>query len=351
MVTVKELKEQCKKRGIKGYSKLKKKELEQVLKQKPQSTADKKVDDSGKKPRCPKGFRRSKKTGNCEKTEKSSKEKTKKLKHHTEKVSQEKSQKGSSETSPKIDKDIPILSYKIGEPISKKEAMEAFIKNSVHLKQGQVFVDPITLDQYEKKDLVELKENDEIMSKETFHELLDRNMTTWCGKENVGFKSPIDGTIFGNLVLYNYNPNVVKKDGKIIDAGFFPQKPGTLSIQEGKSYFTLTYKSYRFYIPNTSKGKVLLCMMKDAFKKGNLFAFSNSGRIRHGRVHKKTSLHGAHGFPDEGYVDRCLGELNALGSSPYIYSFSKDKNYEIGVDPYPKEKRWKIQLIKSTFDK
>ncbi len=322
MATVKELKEQCKKKGIKGYSKLKKKEIEQLLKknkgvEKPQGVVQ-------KKPRCPKGFRRNKKTGNCEKIEKN-KQKVSKSKVPQLKETKQKQQK--------VEKDIPILSYKIGEPISKKEALKEFVKKNVNLKQGQVFVDPISLDQFEKKDLVELKESDEIMSKESFEEYLDKNKTTWCGKQNIGFKSP-NNTIFGNLVLFNYDPA----------GGFNPQQPGTLLIHEGKDYFTLQYKNYRFYIPNTLKGKLLLCMMKDAFKKGNLFAFSKSGTIRHGRIHKKTSLHGSHGFPDPGYIDRCLGELNALGSSPYIYSFSNDKNCEIGVDPYPEEKRWKIKM-------
>jgi len=78
MTTVKELKEQCKKKGIKGYSKLNKKGLEQLLKKNhspKNSEAVKKPDV--KKPRCPKGSRRNPKSGECEKTEKKGKEQKK----------------------------------------------------------------------------------------------------------------------------------------------------------------------------------------------------------------------------------------------------------------------------------
>ena len=141
---------------------------------------------------------------------------------------------------------------------------------------------------------------------------------------------------FGNLVHFNYNPH----------DGFCPQRNGTLFIQlvNNNKFFRLEYKRYRFYLPNTEYGKLVLCMMKDAFKKGNLFALTKEGHIRHGRIHKKTSLHGTYGFPDAGYTARVLGELNLLGSSPYTYQYSKDKNCDIGTDPYPEEKRWKIQF-------
>lgn len=240
----------------------------------------------------------------------------------------------------KVPKDVQILDYAIGTPVSKSQALKNFLCPEVKVKKQQLtsdglYLDPITLQELPVKDLVQLKETGEIMSRESFEEYINNNTTTWCGKQSVGFKSP-DGTIFGNLVRFNYNPH----------EGFCPQKNGTLFIQltDYNKFFKLEYKNYRFYLPNTKDGKLVLCMMKDAFKKGNLFAFTKGGHIRHGRIHKKTSLHGTYGFPDAGYTARVLGELNLLGSSPYIYQYSNDKNCDIGTDPYPEEKRWKIQM-------
>ena len=245
-----------------------------------------------------------------------------------------------------VPKDIAILDFGIGRPINRDEAYKNFLCPRVVAKKQSLtsqglFKDPITLQQLPLHDMIQLRESGEIMSKESFEDYyLNPNITEWCGKPNVGFKSP-DGTLFGNLVLYNFDKR---------PDGFFPQKPGTLFIKliSRKKYFELTYRAesgqkLSFYIPNSANGIVLLCMMKDAFKKGNLFAFSQSGRIRHGRIHKKTSLTGIYGFPDDTYIERALAELNAIGSSPYAYQFSNDKSYEIGRDPYPEEKRWKIE--------
>ena len=240
----------------------------------------------------------------------------------------------------KYPKDVQILDYSIGTPVSKAQAFKNFLCPEVKVKKQQLtsdglYLDPITLQELPIKDLVQLKETGEIMSRESFEEYVNNNTTTWCGKKSVGFKSP-DGTIFGNLVHFNFNPN----------EGFCPQRNGTLSIKlvNNEKFFRLEYKNYYFYLPNTEDGKLVLCMMKDAFKKGNLFALTKAGYVRHGRIHKKTSLTGTFGFPDAGYTARVLGELNLLGSSPYTYQFSKDKNCDIKSDPYPAEKRWKIQF-------
>lgn len=84
--------------------------------------------------------------------------------------------------------------------------------------------------------------------------------------------------------------------------------------------------------------------MKDAFKKGNLYALSWNGRVRHGRVHKKTSLSGtSHTYPDDTYLQRVSGELSALGSTPFLYQFSEDPTYSPYKDPYPSETRFVIK--------
>lgn len=242
-----------------------------------------------------------------------------------------------------VSEDIQILNYGIGKPISVREAMKHFLCEKVNVKKQDLtadglYLDPITLQELPLTDMVQLRSTGEIMSREVFETyFVNPNTKKWCGKENVGFKSP-NGTVFGNLVLYNYDES---------EGGFFPQKPGTLTITNvsKNQFYRLTYRGFSFYIPHTKEGTVLLCMMKDAFKKGNLFAFSKNGRIRHGRIHKKTSLTGTYGYPDSTYIDRALGELNLLGTSPYVYQFSNDKSYSVGVDPYPAEKRWKISYV------
>lgn len=77
MVKVAQLKSRCKELGLKKYSKLKKAELEQLLKKHEQGKSEgknkivqkqpKDVDLKKKKlPRCPNGYHRNKKTGQCE---------------------------------------------------------------------------------------------------------------------------------------------------------------------------------------------------------------------------------------------------------------------------------------------
>jgi hypothetical protein len=330
MTTVKKLRELCKQKGITGYSNKKKSELEKILADFDSGKTKKKVTVVELRKKC-----REKKKKNCSKLKK------KELEQVLQKTSPEKQKKH-------VPKDVEILDYSIGKPVSIKDAKMHFVKKTITFKEGQLtkqgkYLDFITLQQYDPSDLVQLRESDEIYSKETFNEIIHRNKTTWCGKESVGFKSPNNNTtIFGNLVLFNYNDE------------FLPQKPGTLKIKVTPNFFELSYVNFRFvngqsvlfYIPNNKDGLLLLCIMKDAFKKGNLFGFSKSGRVRHGRIHKKTSKTGIRGFPDKTYIERAIGELNLLGSSPYIYSFSHDKNFTVDGDPYPAEKRWKIIVSK-----
>lgn len=259
-------------------------------------------------------------------------------------------------------KDIPILNYHLGLPISKKEAEHNFIEKDIKIdrlspkKRSQyynasdnLYLDVINFQWLPESEFVQLKETGELLEKNIFNEYIQNNKTIWCGKQNIGFKSPSD-YIFGNLVLYNYD-----------NIDFFPQKSGTLYISKIKNtnnipcykkngiyiypefYFLLSYSGYYFYLPDTEDGRIVLCLMKDAFKKGNLFAFPKYSTIpRHGRIHKKTTLMGIYGYPDDTYLERVIGELNSLGSSPFTYQFSNDPYYIIENDPYPLEKRFKI---------
>lgn len=256
--------------------------------------------------------------------------------------------------------DVPLLEYKIGQPISKQEAIRAFVETTIDIQkvppQQRDMIDPktnmvtdiITLQEAPLSQYVQLKESGELLSHASWPSFLSTHTTKWMGKESVGFKSPLTGVLMGNLVSFNFD-----------QAQFFPQRPGMLTIQRIPNtsrisisrktpvvpsfFFQLSYLGHRSYVPDTKEGRILLGLMKDAFKKGNLYALSKSGRVRQGRVHKKTSLTGTYGYPDDHYLDRVSGELSAIGSTPFIYQFSEDAEYEPSKDPYPQEKRFTLR--------
>jgi hypothetical protein len=251
---------------------------------------------------------------------------------------------------PLLPMDIPVYVYSLGRPIDRKEAVTSFIESRLDLEkippsykalvdtQKNSFYDIIELEEIPLENVVQLKHTGELMSKTTFLEFIERNTTQWGGYESVGFKSP-GGTVFGNLVKYNYD---------MIE--FFPQHHGTLSIRRIKNfrlipsqekpsrvvpdaYFELRYMNYISYLPDTPDGRVVLGLMKDAFQKGNLYAFSKNGRIRHGRIHKKTQMSGSvYGYPDDTYLQRVEEELAMLGSSRFVFQFS---DTVCGSVPYP----------------
>jgi len=273
------------------------------------------------------------------------------------------------------DKDIDIMDYKLGLPISRREAFDNFfnIGNSIDksiipkeqhglIKRG-MFTDPISMEEVPIQFVLQLKQCGTIMSRESLDSLIDSTKTVWQNKENVSFKSPVTNTIYGNLVSYNYNDD------------FLPQKNGILIIVSVKSsipvkdtkkspaiseWYEITYikpdrTPYTFrstampvklYYPQNDVGTKIVTLLCDCFKKGNLFAFDNTGQIRHGRVHKKTSLaNDEFGYPDDTYEMRITGELMSLGSTPYTSFFGKHKSIWENVtftDPYPDETRWVI---------
>lgn len=258
---------------------------------------------------------------------------------------------------PHVIKDVNILEYHIGLPISVQEARDHFIEKTIDFEKvpknqkelintetGNM-LDSISLQQKPLSDYIQLRNTGELMTRETFEELLKLHKTTWQGKESVGFKAPESGAIFGNLVAFNFD-----------NKSFFPQKPATLFISRVPNhlripsdkdtipdyYFQLHYMSHVSYLPDTEEGRHVLGLMKDAFKKGNLYALSSRGNVRHGRIHKKTSLSGTYGYPDDTYLVRVSGELHALGSTRFIYQFSWDEKYAPEKDPYPDEKRFPI---------
>jgi hypothetical protein len=264
---------------------------------------------------------------------------------------------------PLVMKDVDVLEYNLGQPVSVKEARCVFLRPEINVDsvpkdqrqlldlEKKTMMDFITLQETPLVDFVQLQVTGELMTRENFEEMLTRNTTRWCGKQSVGFKTP-GGGIFGNLVLYNYD-----------ELSFFPQKPGTLristvpNVEEIPSerhpkvvvplqYFRLEYYGKVSFLPDTPEGRRVLGLMKDAFKKGNLYAFDRYGYIRNGRVHKKTSLSGtAWSYPDDTYLQRVSGELSALGSTPFLYQFSDDPNYEPEKDPYPLETRFRFDFV------
>lgn len=263
-----------------------------------------------------------------------------------------------------IARDIDCIDSTLGKCISKSMAAKQFLNPRVDISKipseqydlvdfvKKTYIDPITLQQQSLDSLtvVQIRESGEIMTRDTFNDIVNRNVQKWQGKENVGFKSI--NTIIGNPVLFNYDEE---------PHGFFRQKPGTLTISriDNKQkfpsakgiipthYFMLRYFNYTFYLPDTVAGRRVLFMMKDAFKKGNLLAYSDDGYVRNGRVHKKTSLYGGstkYGYPDDYYLDRVIGELTDLGSSLYTYRHSQDPYFRLSADPYPDEKRFLIDF-------
>jgi hypothetical protein len=264
---------------------------------------------------------------------------------------------------PIVIKDVDVLEYNLGQPVSVKEAHRVFLRSDIDVEkipkdqkdhldlENKTMMDFITLQETPLSDFVQLQVTGELLTRENFEEMVQHNTTRWCAKQSVGFKTP-GGGILGNLVLYNF-------DGK----SFFPQKPGTLRISTvpnvaqvpsethpkvvvPSKYFRLEYFGKSSFLPDTSEGRRVLGLMKDAFKKGNLYAFDRYGYVRNGRIHKKTSLSGtAWSYPDDTYLQRVSGELSALGSTPFLYQFSDDPHYTPQKDPYPLETRFRIEFV------
>lgn len=262
-----------------------------------------------------------------------------------------------------IEQDIDCLPPLLGHPIPPARAAHDFSATKIDFEKipriqkdmvdmtTRTFTDPITLQQQSFDDIVQLKESGELLSRDTLNDLLTRNTTTWCGTQNVGFFSPITNTMLGNPVSYNFDMSE-----------FFPQPPSILSITRIKNlgkipsskkplvvpdhYFQFRYlNNLVFYLPDTPDGRKIFFLFKDAFKKGNLFAVDKTGYIRHGRIHKKTSLgKGTHAFPDDTYIERVYGELRSIGSTLFTYRHSEDKVFELSADPYPKEKRFQLKF-------
>lgn len=250
----------------------------------------------------------------------------------------------------------------LGQPVSVAEANRIFIETTLDIEKVPKYqrdlmnpltntvMDMITLQEMPLSEFVQFRVTGELVTRDTFCDLVQRNTTQWMGKESVGFKTPDMGALLGNLVSYNFD----KQD-------FFPQVPGTLSIRSVPNisrtpsqtrptrvvpiqFFRLEYRGHVSFLPDTPEGRIVLGLMKDAFKKGNLYALSRNGRVRHGRVHKKTSISGiSHSYPDDSYLQRVSGELSALGSTPFLYQFSNVPTYLPHVDPYPLETRFSIQ--------
>ena len=263
---------------------------------------------------------------------------------------------------PFVAKDIDVAEYNLGFPVSANEVRQKLVSSSIEVAripkeqkdllnlEKKTLLDVITLQQTPLSEFVQVRDTGELMTRDTLEDFIQRNTTTWRGKESVGFKTP-SGAILGNLVSYNFD-----------HTDFFPQPPGVLTISRVPNhdgvasqlrptvlvpthFFRLEYKDHVSFLPDHAEGRVVLGLMKDAFKKGNLYAVSPTGRVRHGRVHKKTAVRGtSHSYPDETYLQRVSGELRALGSTPFLYQFSADPEYTPKQDPYPDEKRFTFRM-------
>lgn len=265
-------------------------------------------------------------------------------------------------------KDIDTVDGLLGKTIDPSQAASLFLEKEIvmskvprsqrdliHVKKN-TFLDPITLQQQTLDNVVQIRESGELMTRETFHEFVKNNTSTWRNKKNVGFFTPITNTMIGNPTLYNFD-----------NVDFFPQKPGVLTvtfvpnkqkIPSSKKpyivpshYIKMEYQTLTFYLPYTPAGVKVFFLFKDAFKKGNLFAVDKTGYIRHGRVHKRTALgaSSSHSFPDDTYLERVSGELASLGSTLYTYMHSQDKKFDLYADPYPDETRFKINIKRNSL--
>lgn len=257
--------------------------------------------------------------------------------------------------------DLDTIPSTLGHPLDTSTAM-TLIRQDIDVSKipdeqkssidvsTRTLVDQILLQQIPFSECIQIRHTGEILSRETFNLLLQNNKTIWIGKESIGFKTPRLQTLFGNLVSYNYDLQ-----------NYFPQKAGTLTITSVMNsgrvpcqdkpdrivpshYFRLDYFGHTSYLPDTKEGRRVLALMKDAFKKGNLYGFSRKGRVRQGRIHKKTTLQGTYGYPDNTYLERVTGELRSLGSSPFTFQFAPNASWDPATDPYPKEKRFVLRF-------
>jgi len=266
--------------------------------------------------------------------------------------------------------DLDMLNYKIGQPISRQEAYRHFIRDRVDVSKapevqkdqitGDRLLDFITMEEVPLSECVQLCQDGYILTRESFRELVEKNTQQWQGKENVGFQSPETGTLYGNLVLYNYNDEFLPQKDGVLRISTVPNTSGILykkAMPAPERWFMSCYtrKNGRpytwarngrpacFYVPDNEEGRLILMLYIDAFKKGNLFAFLYGDSVRLGRVHVKIDLHGrSHNFPDETFDDRTAGELSKNGVSPDTLFLNHNTGRFVPRDPYPAEKRWLV---------
>jgi hypothetical protein len=278
-------------------------------------------------------------------------------------------------------KDISIFENTIGFPVSRTEAIAKFFnKNAINMKilpssqkdlvllEQQKITDPITLEEVELKDCWQFIEDGYIIPIKSALELIDKNITTWLDKESVGFKNPLSGCIYGNLVSYNYDYTVYfpQADGKLhISLMKYPKKVLIKDNEKTDTFITLSFKKdggtyYKFaasgndviiYYPYTKDGKKIVMLMIDCFLKKNLFGMSKDGYVMNGRVHKKTIIENTkqlpYGYPDNGYDTRVMGELYDLGSTPYIVAETEIHRYKEYIE---RPLRIKDIQLKELFD-
>lgn len=110
----------------------------------------------------------------------------------------------------------------------------------------------------------------------------------------------------------------------------YPESNGTYHItfnMPGNSDLGYQGRTVVAYLPVTSKGKIVLYMLKKAFDNNILFRLDTSNTtgvygIVFSSIHLKTSQIGPYGYPDEGYLDRTIEALIANGIT---YSFGSRK--------------------------
>lgn len=112
-------------------------------------------------------------------------------------------------------KDVDVLEYNLGRPVSVAEANRVFLESRVDIDkvpkyqrdlvntQGNTVTDLITLEERPLSEFIQLCVTGELVTRETFQDLVRRGTTRWMGEESVGFKTPGMGAISSRSTLTN----------------------------------------------------------------------------------------------------------------------------------------------------
>ena len=217
----------------------------------------------------------------------------------------------------------------------------------VNTRAGTI-TDMISLVDMPTSAFVQFKECGSIVSKEYLRNISEK-IDFEASPKLWGFRSPmgvgdLDGCIYGELCNYNHASDTTDPESS------FPQAPGylqckilntsALAKQNDKEpttrWIELTYSKdkkgnnvyknrdntfARSYLPLTEEGVMVFMWVKQCFATRNYFGMTQNGRVKYGRVHKKTRISGSgvdHSYPDATMAGRHGGDMHKFGVTPYV---------------------------------